>query len=274
MSERLREMFRRCRAEGRVAFMPYVTAGYPSPAHTVPILLAMQEGGADAIELGVPFTDPLADGATVQHANQVAIEAGVTFAGTLAMVREARAAGLTAPILLMGYDNPILAYGEEHAAREAARAGADGFIVVDLPPEEASVFVAACRANGLSFVPLVAPTTSDARLERIAAVADSFLYCVSVTGTTGARASLPADLPLFIARVRKHTSLPLGVGFGISRREHVESVAKLADAAIVGSAIISAIDAADGNRFAQSVREFVEDVTGRSRAGGDGLPRG
>jgi len=262
MSQRLREMFERRRAEGRVAFMPYVTAGYAERGDTVPILLEMEAGGADGIELGVPFTDPLADGATIQHANYVAVEQGVSLGDCLEFVSEARVRGLKAPVILMGYYNPILAYGEERLAADASMAGADGFIVVDLPPEEASSFLAACRAHDLSFVPLVAPTTSGERIEKLAAVADAFLYCVSVTGTTGQRDSLPEGLDEFLKRVRRYSDLPLAVGFGISTREHVKAVGEMADAAVIGSAIIATIDAADGNRRAQRVREFVEDVTG------------
>ncbi len=263
-------MFEHCRAEGRAAFMPYVTAGYPTRLETVPILLALEAGGADAIELGVPFSDPMADGATIQHANFVAVDQGVSLEDCLAFVAEARSGGLRAPVILMGYYNPVLAYGEARAAAAAAAAGADGFIVVDLPPEEAHTFLAACRANDISFVPLVAPTTPDERIAGLAMVADAFLYCVSVTGTTGQRDSLPAELPDFIARVRKHTDLPLAVGFGISRREHVEAVGRIADATVIGSAIIATIDAADEALRAQRVREFVESVTGHMQAGEDG----
>jgi tryptophan synthase len=263
MSERLRTCFQRAHEDGRALFIPYVTGGYPTPADTAPIMIAMEAGGADVIEVGVPFTDPLADGATIQHANQVAVEQGVTLEDCFGFVREARASGLRAPVVLMGYYNPILALGERRAAEEAAAAGADGFIVIDLPAEEAEAFVSACRERDLSFVPLVAPTTSDDRIEKLAAFADAFLYCVSVTGTTGQRSDLPPELPEFIARVRKHTDLPLAVGFGISRREHVEAVGRVADAAAIGSAIIATIDAANGKDRAQCVREFVEDVTGR-----------
>jgi tryptophan synthase len=263
MSKRLRELFRKAHEDRHPLFIPYVTAGYPTRADTVSILLELEAGGADVIEIGVPFSDPLADGATVQHANQVALQQHVTFIDCLEFVRQARVKGLKAPVLLMGYYNPLLAVGEERAVRLAAEAGADGFIVVDLPPEEAGVFVAACRANDMSFVPLVAPTSSDRRIPLIAAVADAFLYCVSVMGTTGRNNVATNDLPAFLDRVRKQTDLPLAVGFGISRREHVVAVGKLADAAIVGSAIISAIDAAGATTPAQRVREFVEDVTGR-----------
>jgi tryptophan synthase len=262
MSRRLRELFETNRAAGRPLFMPYVTAGYPSPGETAELLLAMEAGGADVIELGVPFTDPLADGATVQHANQIAIEQGVTLVDCFGILEDARARGLKAPVLFMGYYNPILARGEARAVAEAAAAGADGFIVVDLPPEEASSFVAACRSNNMSFVPLIAPTTSEERMEKIAGVADSFLYCVSVMGTTGHGNVSPKELPEFLAKVRRHTDLPLAVGFGVTTREHVEAIGKLADAAVVGSAIIATIDAAEVDRRAQRVREFVEDVSG------------
>jgi tryptophan synthase alpha subunit len=262
MSRRLRGLFETSRAAGRALFMPYVTAGYPSPAETVELLLALEAGGADVIEIGVPFTDPLADGATVQHANQIAIEQGVTLEDCFGFLKAARSQGLKAPALFMGYYNPILARGEGRAAAEAAAAGADGFIIVDLPPEEAGSFVAACRANDLSFVPLIAPTTSEERIEKIAAVADAFIYCVSVMGTTGHGNVSPAELPEFLARVRRHTDLPLAVGFGVNTREHVQAIGKLADAAVVGSAIIATIDAAEVDRRAQRVREFVEDVSG------------
>lgn len=263
MSARLRELFARAREEGRALFIPYVTAGYPARGDTVPILLGMEAGGADVIEMGMPFTDPMADGATVQHANEVAIQHGITLSDCFAMVREARAEGLQAPVLFMGYVNPILAMGEGRVALEARDAGVDGFIIVDLPPEEAGGFLAACRANDLSFVPLVAPTTSDERIEKLSAVGDAFLYVVSQAGTTGSRARLSEELPALVARIRKHASLPLAVGFGVSTREHVAQVSKLADAAVVGSAIISAIDAAGSDRAAQGVREYVEDVSGQ-----------
>ncbi|MGH2610232.1 MAG: tryptophan synthase subunit alpha, partial [Tepidiformaceae bacterium] len=208
------------------------------------------------------FTDPLADGATVQHANHVAVENGVTLARVFELVREARHQGLACPVVLMGYLNPILAMGIERACAQAKAAGADGWIVVDLPPEEAGEFVAACKATDLSIVPLLAPTTSEDRVAAVVGLADAWIYCVSVTGTTGGKTVVPEQLPRMLDMVRRHTDLPLAVGFGISRREHVEAVGKLADAVVVGSAIISAIDAADGDNRAQSVREFVENVTG------------
>lgn len=263
MSKRLRDLFASAHAEGRKLFVPYLTAGYPRREDTVPLLLAMEAGGADVIEIGVPFSDPMADGATIQHANQVALEQHVSLGDCFDFVREARKQGLKAPIIFMGYYNPILARGEERAVREAKEAGADGFIVVDLPPEEAANFLAACRTSDMSFVPLVAPTSADARINLIAGTADAFLYCVSMTGTTG-KGNVPLDsLPFFIERIRKQTDLPLAVGFGINTRAQAERVREVADAAVVGSAIIATIDAAEENHRAQSVREFVEDVSGR-----------
>lgn len=262
MSQRLRDLFELRRKAGTPIFIPYVTGGYPTPEDCVPILLAMEAGGADVIEIGVPFSDPLADGATVQRANEIALARGITYRDCCAFVKDARAQGLQAPVLFMGYYNPILAVGDDEAARLAHDAGADGFIIVDLPPEEAGAFLTACRKYDMSFVPLVAPTTTDERIATLAAAADAFLYCVSVTGVTGQRGSLADDLGTFIERVRSHSSLPLAIGFGISTRAHVQAVDKLADAAVIGSAIISTIDAAPADRRAERIREFVEDVSG------------
>ncbi len=269
MSERLRARFAAARAEGRAAFVAYVMAGHPRRDQTVPLLLALEAGGADVIELGVPFTDPLADGATIQRANEVAVAAGVTFADCLAMVREARAGGLAAPLLLMGYDNPLLAYGEERATADAAAAGADGFIVVDLPPEEGGAFRKACSRHGVSFVPLIGPTTAEARMGAVAAAADSFIYCVSVTGTTGQRSELSTEIGDLVAAIRRHTDLPIAVGFGVSTREQVTEVGRLAEGVVVGSAIIAAIERGSAESCAERARAYVELVTGRGGAGSD-----
>jgi tryptophan synthase len=205
--------------------------------------MAMQEGGASVIELGIPYTDPQADGATIQHTNQVAIKGGTSKINQcLDMVREARKMGLTVPVVLMGYYNPFLQYGIDKLCQETKEAGADGFIVVDLPPEEGISLNAACLENGLSNVPLVAPTSSEKRIAALTNMASTFLYCVSVTGVTGARESLPADLEDFVQRVRAKTDLPLAVGFGISNPEMVQGVANIADGVVVGSAILKAMD--------------------------------
>jgi len=203
----------------------------------------MQEGGASVIELGVPYTDPQADGATIQKTNKVAIQGGTSeISQCLQLVKESRAKGLTVPVVLMGYFNPFLQYGVEKLCEDTKEAGADGFIVVDLPPEEGKDFNKACIKNSLSNVPLVAPTSSDNRIEALANMASTFLYCVSVTGVTGARDALPDDLEEFIGRVRSKTDLPLAVGFGISNPDMVQGVANIADGVVVGSAILKAID--------------------------------
>ena len=266
MSQRLRDRFKAAKSEGRALFSGYITGGFRDREDTVEIMLAIEAAGGDFIELGVPFSDPLADGATIQAANQVALENGVTLSDCIGFVREARGRGLTAPVLLMGYYNPILSYGEARTTRDAAAAGVDGFIVVDLPPEEAGSFLVECRANGLCFVPLVAPTTPEARIESLAAAADTFLYCVSMTGTTGRGNVAVESLPAFLDRIRRHTDLPLAVGFGITRREHVEAVGKIAEAAIIGTAIVALVDRTPAGERAEAVRAFVADVTGRSAA--------
>lgn len=246
----------RDRAPGKPAFVGFLTAGYPTLSITVPALLALQAGGVDVIEVGVPFSDPMADGGTIAKANQGALENGVTLKWTLETVKAARVAGVTVPIVLMGYLNPLLAYGESRLAVDAAAAGVNGFIVVDLLPEDAGSLIAELSAHGLAFVPLVAPTTPDSRLALIDSVASAFVYCVSVTGVTGARSELPPDLAAFIARVRSVVKAPLAVGFGLSTRAHVDSVAKLADGVVMGSAIVRALE--DGG--VDKLRELLDAV--------------
>lgn len=230
---------------------------------TPAILLAMQEGGASVIELGVPYTDPQADGTTIQRTNQVAIKGGTSkIQQSLAMVKQARDMGLTVPVVLMGYYNPFLQYGIDKLCQDTKEAGADGFIVVDLPPEEGAQLNAACVQTGLSNVPLVAPTSSNERIASLAKMASSFLYCVSVTGVTGARDALPEDLDDFLVRVRQQTGLPLAVGFGISSPEMVQGVANMADGVVVGSAILNAMeklgDDATTEQRATAIREAVQ----------------
>ncbi|KAG5180854.1 tryptophan synthase [Tribonema minus] len=242
VNTRLSNVFKGVEETGKAAFIPYLTAGYPKADDTVDLLLGLQEGGADVIELGVPFTDPQADGATIQRTNQVALKNKIRLSDCLRYVKEARSKGLTTPVVLMGYLNPFLAYGLDKLMADVKEAGADGFIVVDLLPDEAGDFVTKCRANQLSFIPLVSPTTTDDRLPYVTSAADTFVYCVSVTGVTGARTGLPDDLKQFVARIRSKTDKPLAVGFGISQPEHVNGVAELADGVVCGSAIMNAID--------------------------------
>ena len=264
MAEHLLKVFRESEKRGRAAFVGFVTAGYPSLDETVDVMIGMERGGTDIIELGVPFTDPLADGATIQKTNEVALTGGapVSLTDCLARTKAARAKGLTAPVILMGYYNPFLAFGLDALMKASVESGVNGFIVVDLPPEEGAEFVKLCSEHGLSYVPLLTPTSTDERIKHLASVASSFCYCVSLTGVTGAREDLPKELPDFIARVRQHTSLPLAVGFGISTPKQVEQVGEFADGVVVGSAICKALDAATAKvTAAASVEAFIKTLT-------------
>jgi tryptophan synthase alpha chain len=239
---RIAGAFATARAQNRAALMPYYTLGYPDINISLHVIEAIAQAGADLIELGVPFSDPLADGPTIQHSTQVALQAGITTARCLEIVARLRRAGLALPFLLMGYANPMLAYGLERYVADAAAAGADGFIVPDLPPEEAGALAAACRAKGLALVCLLAPTASEERAAYVAAQSTGFLYLVSVTGVTGARQEMGAGLVGIVSRVRNLTMLPLAVGFGVSTPAQAASTGRLADGVIVGSALINAVD--------------------------------
>lgn len=223
---------------GRPAFMPYSVLGYPDRAGGLAVIQTLVEAGADLLELGVPFSDPLADGPTIQAATQKALENGVTLRDCLAQVQELRQQGMQTPALLMGYINPILAYGLEQLVADAAAAGVDGFIVPDLPPEEAGELEAACAQHGLALVYLLAPTSTPERIKLAAKKSQGFIYLVSLTGVTGARNELAPDLAEFVARVRAQTDLPLAVGFGIGSGRQARAVAQLADGVIVGSALV------------------------------------
>lgn len=266
---RISAVLARIKAGGRTAVAPFLTVGYPEPDAFPGLVRALVEGGADMLELGVPFSDPLADGATIQRANFAALRHGVTTTACLAAVRGLRSHGLEVPVLLMGYYNPVLAYGLEDFAADAATAGVDGLIVVDLPPEESEPLQGACRAHGLDFVYLLAPTSTAERVALVVGRASGFVYCVSVTGVTGARSSLPPELPAFVEGVRRQTALPLAVGFGISRREHVEAVGRIAEVAVVGSALIDVIDSSPVGEREARVRAYVEVLAGRRGAAGD-----
>lgn len=262
--EAIRQTFQRRKAKNQAALVTYVTAGFPTPEDTPRVLLAMEKGGADILELGVPFTDPIADGPTIQTANTIALENGVTLSSTLQMVRDARKLGLKAPVLLMGYYNPLRAYGEEKLLTDCKEAGVNGFIVVDLPPEEAVSFRKFCSSGGLSYVPLIAPATSDGRMRLLCKLADSFIYVVSRQGVTGALGTLNANLPELVARVKKYSGdKPAAVGFGVSTREHFVSVAQTADGVVVGSQIVTTLQKAEGDK-AKAVQDYCAYLTERN----------
>jgi tryptophan synthase alpha chain len=265
-SSRIDAVLERARGDKRVALITYVVPGHPAPSETPAIFDAMVEGGADIVEVGIPFSDPLADGATNQRVAFEALANGTTPASCIEFVRAARSRHADTPIVFMTYLNPVLAYGVEQFARDAAAAGADGAILVDLPPEEATPFRKAFGKHSLDMVLMVAPTSSDERLSLICGAARGFVYCVSVAGVTGARSEMPADLKQFLGRVRRCTSLPLAVGFGMSRREHIEALIDIADAAVVGSAMMDLVNACEPGKRPAAVREYVEILSGRQLA--------
>jgi len=263
---RIEATFARLKSEGRTGFVAFLTVGYPDVESTLRFIPALVEGGADIIELGVPFSDPLAEGPTIQQSSYHALQQGVTPKVCLEVAATLRAAGIEAPIIPMGYYNPLCAYGLERFVSDAARAGADGMIVVDLPPEESGPFRRACIANNLRLIYLLAPTSTEERIKLIAGVASGFIYCVSLTGVTGARDEVPADLEAFVNRVRTHTDLPIAVGFRISQPKHFQTVGRIADAAVIGSAIIDEINRVDPSQQAARLKAYAEVVTGRRRA--------
>ena len=258
--ESIANAFARAKAGHRAALMPYMTLGYPTPTDTIEVVKAIAAAGADLIELGVPFSDPLADGPTVQHSSQVALSQGMTSRRCLELVKTLRDQGITQPFLLMGYINPILAFGPERYIAAAKNAGAQGLIVPDLPLEEAGAIEAGCQENGLALVYLIPPTASEARIRQVAAHSSGFIYLVSITGVTGARKALPADLEAFTRRVHALTPLPLAVGFGISTPEQARTVGAMADGVIVGSALVDAVGKAV--HPAATAAEFIRGLRG------------
>ncbi len=254
---RITETFTRLKSEERTALMPYLTIGYPTKEATKILVPALVESGADMLELGVPFSDPLADGATIQVATERALANGVTLRYCLDAARQLREAGIRVPFAFMGYYNPIYQMGIEQFADEAQLAGVDALIVPDLPPEEAERLDRALAVRDIDYIYFLAPTSDSARINLVAERARGFIYLVSLTGVTGARTELPAELPAFIARVREATAgrIPLAVGFGISSPETARQVAKLADGVIVGSALIKRIS--DPATMESEARRFV-----------------
>ena len=242
-------------------FMPYFPLGYPDLGISVDIIEALAKNGADLIEVGLSFSDPLADGPVIQKATQIALQNGITVRKALNAVRELRSRGVEIPLVLMGYYNPMLAYGLEKFTRDAVEAGADGFIIPDLPMEETeeltSVLRGAARPNeALPLIQMLAPTSPLERMERIGGNARGFIYLVSVTGVTGERASISEGLAELITRVREHTSLPVCVGFGISTPEQARQVGVLADGVIVGSACVKTIG--ESENPVQAAKQFAE----------------
>ena len=240
IANRIDRLFERCRAENRAALILYLTSGFPDEQTTRRLLPVLEEAGCDLIELGVPFSDPIADGPTIQQASTVALGGGMTLEKTLAIVRDFRRES-ELPLILFGAYNPFLRRGLAESARDAASAGADGFLAADLPVEEALPFREACREHGLHLVSLIAPTSPERRISAIAAQSSGFLYCIAVKGITGARTSVATDVSGYLTRIHELTPIPLALGFGISKPEHVAAVAPHCEAVVVGSALINLI---------------------------------
>jgi len=264
---RIGQRFTKLAAAGEMGLVAYITAGDPSLDATEKIVLAAAEAGADVIELGVPFSDPVADGPTIQRASERALRGGTTLAGVIELVGWIRKRS-DVPLMLFSYFNPILQMGLEKFAEAAAKAGADGVLATDMIPEEADEYRSVMRSHGLDTIFLAAPTSTDARLAKIAECSTGFLYLISRTGVTGERAALPEELPELARRVRRHTSLPLAIGFGISRPEHVSLLGGIADAAVVGSALVAEIEkAANGEEAAKAVAARVRALKQAMREG-------
>jgi tryptophan synthase alpha chain len=268
MTTRIDHRFAELKSAGRAALVTFLTAGDPDPATSLAILRALPTAGADVIELGMPFTDPMADGPAIQMSSQRALKAGQTLKQTLAMVRDFRRDDAATPIVLMGYYNPIYIYGVDRFLADAKAAGVDGLIVVDLPPEEDEELCLPALKAGLNFIRLATPTTDDKRLPAVLANTSGFVYYVSITGITGAAAPDPGKVGAAVGRIKRHTKLPVAVGFGVRTAEQAAAIAAGADGVVVGSALISALKASldgDGKATAKTVASVVDLVADLAR---------
>lgn len=257
---RIQATFERLAAAGRKALIPYVTAGDPYADVTVELMLAMAQAGADVIELGVPFSDPMADGPVIQKASERALAKGITLARVLEMVREFRRQDDATPVVLMGYANPVERFGLERFVTEAQAAGVDGVLVVDYPPEECEAFATALKAKGLDPIFLLAPTSTDERVERLGRLASGYVYYVSLKGVTGAGHLDTGAVADAMPRLRQHVPIPLGVGFGIRDGATAAAVARHADAVVIGSALVQLIELQSRDNVAIQAAAFIRDI--------------
>ncbi len=268
MPDRIAERFAALRREKRTGLVTYVTAGDPDLSVSADVLTALDRGGADVIEVGVPFSDPLADGPVIQRATERALAAGGSLRASLALVERVRGS-ISAPIVMFSYANPLLRMGIEPFARRAAAAGVDGVLALDLPIEEAGGFRETLASHGLDTIFLLSPTTTDARIRTAAALGRGFLYGISRLGVTGARDRVAAGAEALVRRIRLHTALPIALGFGISRPEHVAEVGTFADAAVVGSALVALIAEAHGSpALVDRVEDYVRSLKNATMARG------
>lgn len=267
---RIESTFAALRVNGRKAFIPFVTAGDPDPGLTLDVLRTLVDNGADVIELGVPFSDPMADGPTIQRASERALAKGMTLSRVLSIAREFRRACPTVPLVLMGYANPIEAMGLENFGKAASAAGVDGVLVVDYPPEEATAFAQCMSENGLAPIFLLAPTTTDARMTEIAAAARGYIYYVSLKGVTGSGGLNLGEISAKVAAIRERSGLPVGVGFGIRDGRTAAAIAEIADAVVVGSRLIEVMEAAGQDNALSAVAKLAAEI----RAGIDSASKG
>lgn len=257
MSNRIDRTLSRLAKQQKTALIPFLTAGFPDVETTISLAKAIIEAGADVLELGVPFSDPLADGPTIQMTSLKALRQGVNVSTCLEIARRLRADDITTPIVLMGYYNPFLKYGLKNLVNYARKAGVDGFIIPDLPAEESEPFLTLCENQGQYLIPFLAPTSTDERIAKACKGAKGFIYCLSVTGVTGARTELAAGVSDLVSRVKLFTDLPVVVGFGVSKRQHVDSIGKYADGAVVASAMLDKINKVPKEEATGVARDFI-----------------
>lgn len=260
--DRIAQTFASIKQRGTPGLIVFITVGYPNLETTLELVPALVAAGADAVELGIPFSDPLAEGPVIQESSFRALERGVTLGDCLGVVEKLRSTVPDTPLVLMGYYNPIFRYGIPKFAAEAQRVGVDGLIVVDLPQQEVGPLLEECSVRDIHIIPLLAPTSTDQSIISATASASGFIYCVSLTGTTGARAEVSDRGFELLQRVRKHTNLPLAIGFGISTREHVEAVGRQAEAAVVGSALIRVMLESPEDELVDRASECVAELAG------------
>jgi tryptophan synthase alpha chain len=256
---RIRDLFQGLKKRGEAAFIPYVTPEFPIKGSTIPLLRSLAQAGVSLIEVGIPFSDPLADGRIIQHASEVSIKNGTTIVTIFDFIHEFRKE-FSVPIVLMGYYNPILNYGIDAFCRDAVNAGIDGVIVPDLPPEEAGELKKYCTLHGLSIIFLIAPTSTNDRIRMIDSLSTDFIYCISIAGVTGTQTGFgeKTEFESFLRRVKQNTEKPFVVGFGISTRAHVKNITAIADGVVVGSALLHAIrEEQSHERIAQSAVQFI-----------------
>ncbi|MDO8319825.1 tryptophan synthase subunit alpha [Rhodoferax sp.] len=265
---RITATFAQLQVQGRKALIPYVTAGFPYADITPELMHAMVAGGADVIELGVPFSDPSADGPVIQKAGDKALAAGVGMVQVLAMVREFRQRNATTPVVLMGYANPVERYSQKHPRTDganafvidAAAAGVDGFVIVDYPPEECEDFAAELKAHGLDLIFLLAPTSTDERMQQVARIASGYVYYVSLKGVTGSGVLDIGAVEAMLPRIRQHVKVPVGVGFGIRDAVTARAIGRVADAVVIGTRIIQLLDQQPRDQVAVTAEKFVREI--------------